>query len=159
MKKEKRIWIALFLALTLMLILSGCSGLLNTAKINITIEPNPVPYSSEDDYWPFDVILSESNGVGVTINSVRWDEYCQEEEQLIYTNIMYETDEEEISLLFGSNYLPAFSALQNQDDFGDFGYFLLAGEEFAKYVIITVEGVDDNNNPIEATGRVDILPK
>jgi len=29
MNKEKRIWIALFLALSLMLILSGCSGLSN----------------------------------------------------------------------------------------------------------------------------------
>jgi len=27
MNKERRIWIALFLALTLMVILSGCSGL------------------------------------------------------------------------------------------------------------------------------------
>jgi hypothetical protein len=48
MNKEKRIWIALFLALTLMVILSGCSGLPNTAKLNIIIEPNPVPYSSEN---------------------------------------------------------------------------------------------------------------
>ena len=159
MNKEKRIWIALFLVLTLMVILSGCSGLPNTAKLNISYDPNPVPYFSEDDYWPFDIMLSESNGVGVTLNSVRWDEYCQEEEQLIYTSIWYEANEEEISLLFGSNYLPAFSALQNQEDFGNFGYYLFAGDEFAKYVIITIEGVDDNNNPIEATGRVDILPK
>jgi ABC-type uncharacterized transport system auxiliary subunit len=48
MNKEKRMWIALFLALTLMVILSGCSGLPNTAKLNIIIEPNPVPYSSEN---------------------------------------------------------------------------------------------------------------
>jgi hypothetical protein len=56
--------------------------------------------------------------------------------------------------LFGSNYLPAFSSLQN-----DFHYYTGPGDEFAKYIIITVEGVDDNNNPIEATGRVDILPQ
>jgi len=48
MNKGKRIWIALFLALTLMLILSGCSGLPKTAKLNISIVPNPVPCSSED---------------------------------------------------------------------------------------------------------------
>jgi hypothetical protein len=27
------------------------------------------------------------------------------------------------------------------------------------YEILTVAGVDDNDNPIEATGRVDFLPK
>jgi len=28
-----------------------------------------------------------------------------------------------------------------------------------KYDILTVTGVDANNNPIEATGRVDFLPQ
>ena len=69
MNKEKRIWIALFLALTLMVILSGCSGLPKTAKINITIDPNPVPYSSENERWNLTLIFDESNGVGVTLSS------------------------------------------------------------------------------------------
>ena len=33
------------------------------------------------------------------------------------------------------------------------------GDEFAKYTVLTIEGVDNNNNPIEATGRVDYLPQ
>ena len=153
MNKEKRIWIALFLALTLMLILSGCSGLPKTAKINITIEPNPVLYDSENENWPFDIVLDESNGVGVTLSSLRFDEYNQEE-QLSDTTIFYEANEGKITSLFGSNYLSAFSSLQ-----GDFGYYIAPGDEFAKYAILTIEGVDDNNNPIEATGRVDLLPQ
>jgi len=153
MNKEKRIWIALFLTLTLMVVLSGCNGLPKTAKINITINPNPVPYDSEDENWPFDIILDESNGVGITLSSIRWDEYNQEE-QLFLTLFFYEADEEEITSLFGSNYLPAFSSLQ-----GDFGYYIAPGDEFAKYTVLTFEGVDDNNNPIEATGRVDYLPE
>ena len=155
MNKEKRIWIVLFLVLTLMVVLSGCSGLPKTAKINITIDPNPVPYSSENENWPFDMVLDESNGIGVTLSSLRWDEYNLEE-QLIYTIIWYETNEEAITSLFGSNYLPAFSSLQN-----DFGYYIGpgAGDEFAQYIILTFEGIDDNNNPIEATGRVDLLPQ
>jgi hypothetical protein len=155
MNKEKRIWIALFLALTLMLILSGCSGLPKTAKINITTVPNLVPYSSENENWTFDIVLDESNGVGVTLSSLRWDEYNQEE-QLIYTTIWYEADEEEMTLLFGSNYLPAFSSLQ-----GGFYYYIGpgAGYEFAKYTVLTIEGVDDNENLIEATGRVYYLPQ
>ena len=155
MNKEKRIWVALFLALTLIIILSGCSGLPKTAKINITIDPNPVPsvsFSNEIDWWPFDIVLDESNGVGVTLSSLRFDEYNQEE-QLSDTTIFYE---EGIINWFGSNYLPAFSSLQLQDDFG---YWLAAGDEIAKYMILIIEGIDDNENLIEATDRIDILPQ
>jgi hypothetical protein len=150
MNKEKRIWIALFLALTLMVILSGCSGLPKTAKINITIDPNPVPYSSENKSWPFDIVLDESNGVGVTLSSLRFDDYNQEE-QLFDTTILYEED---IIDWFESNYIPAFSSLQDH-----IYYYITPGDEFAKYEVLTIEGVDDNNNPIEATGRIDFLPQ
>ena len=152
MNKEKRIWIALFLTLTLMLILSGCSGLPKTAKLNISIDPNPVPYSNETGWWPFDIVLDESNGVGVTLSSLRFDEYNQEE-QLSDTTIFYE---EGIINWFGSNYLPAFSSLQPQDDFG---YYISPGDESAKYIVLIIEGVDDNENPIEATDQIDILPQ
>ena len=154
MNKEKRIWVALFLALTLIIILSGCSGLPKTAKINITIDPNPVPsvpFSNEIDWWPFDIVLDESNGVGVTLSSLRFDEYNQEE-QLSDITIFYEED---IIYWFGSNYLPAFSSLQLQDDFG---YWLAAGDEIAKYMILIIEGIDDDENLIEVTDRIDILP-
>ena len=152
MNKGKRIWVALFLALTLMVILSGCSGLPKIAKINVTIEPNPVPYSSVDNWWPFDIVLDESNGIGVTLSSLRFDEYNQEE-QLSDTTIFYEED---IIHWFGSNYLPAFSSLQLQEEFG---YHIAQGDEVAKYIALTIEGIDDDGNPIEATGRVDFLPQ
>ncbi len=144
MKKQKRIWIALFLALTLILILSGCNGngLPKTAKINITFDPNPVPY---DEDWLYNVILTESNGVGITLTSVRFDLYDQAEE-LVNTQILYEED---IIDWFESNYLPAFSSLSSGSWY--------AGTD--KYAIITIAGVDDNDNPIEATGRVDFLPE
>jgi len=155
MKREKRVWISLILVFILIMVLSGCSGVTGpkTAKINITIEPNPVPYSSENENWPLTIILEESNGVGVTISSLRWDEYNQEE-QLIYTTIVYETNEEGITSLFGSNYLPAFSSLQKL-----LHYNLDPEDGFAQYIILTIEGVDDNNNPVEATGRADLLPQ
>jgi len=145
MNKEKRIWIALFLILTLMVILSGCSGLPKTAKINITIDPNPVPYDSENEPWSFNLILTESNGIGVTLINLRIDEYDQEEE-LVDTTIL---DEEDIIDWFDSNYLPAFSALQVS----------LYSTTERIYDILTVTGIDDNDNPIEATGRVDFLPE
>ena len=145
MKKQKRIWIVLFLALTLMLILSGCSGLPKTAKLNISIDPNPVPCSSEDGKWHYTMTISESNGVGVTLTSIRLDSYDQAEE-LYYTQLLYEED---IIDWFESNYIPAFSMIQNG----------IVSSSSRKYAIITIEGVDDNNNPIEATGRVDHLPQ
>jgi len=145
MNKEKRIRIAFFLALTLMLILSGCSGLPKTAKINITIDPNPVPYSSEDGKWHYTMTISESNGVGVTLSSIRLDSYDQAE-QLFYTQFLYEDD---IIDWFKSNYIPAFSMLQNG----------VVHSGTGKYIIITVEGIDDNDNPIEATSRIDFLPQ
>ena len=144
MNKEKRIWIALFLALTLMLILSGCSGLPKTAKLNISIDPNPVPCSSEDGKWHYTMTISESNGVGVTLTSIRFDSYDQTE-QLYYTQFLYEED---IIDWFESNYIPAFSMLQTG----------IVWSSSRKYIAVTIEGVDDNNNPIEATGRADFLP-
>lgn len=146
MNKEKRIWIALFLALTLMLILSGCSGLPTTAKLTISIDPNPVPCSSEDGIWRYAMTISESNGVGVTLTSIRFDSYDQEE-QLYYTQFLYEED---IIDWFGSNYIPAFSILQNSS---------IGSSSSRKYAIITIEGIDDSSNPVEATRRVDYLPK
>jgi len=144
MDKGKRIWIALFLALILMLILSGCNGLPKTANINISFSPNPVPYNSGTGEWLFNLILSESNGVGVTLISIRFDSYDQAEE-LYYTQFLYEED---IIDWFESDYLPAFSTLSSL-------IFHTSTERI--YDILTVTGVDDNNNPIEATGRVDFL--
>ena len=149
MKKQKRIWISLLLSCILIIfLLSGCSGVIEpkTAKINVFFNPNPVPYSSETGEWLFNLILSESNEIGVTLTSLRFDSYNQQE-QLFFVQILYEED---IIGWFGSNYLSAFSALQAS---------IYHTSTVLKYDILTVEGVDDNNNPIEATGRVDYLPK
>jgi len=145
MKKQKRIWISLLLSFILIVVLSGCSGLPKTAKINISFTPNPVPYDTEDEEWWYYVIFSESNGVGVTLISLRFDGYNQAEE-LVYTNIYYEED---IIDWFESNYIPAFSTLSE--------WVWHTGTN--KYTILTVAGVDDNDNPVEATVRIDFLPK
>ena len=145
---KKKIWISLLLSFILIIVLSGCSGVIGPkiAKINITIDPNPVPYDSEDEEWLFHLILSESNGIGVTLTILRLDHYNQQE-QLFGTQILYEA---EITDWFESNYLPAFSALAT---------WLYHTSAEKKYEILTVAGIDDNDNPIEATGRIDFLPK
>ena len=146
MKKQKRIWISLFLSIILIVVLSGCSGLPKTANINISFDPNPVPYDSENEQWTVNLILSESNGVGVTLISIRFDSYDQAEE-LYYTQFLYEED---IIDWFESDYLPAFSTLSSL-------IFHTSTERI--YDILTVTGIDDDDNPIEATGRVDYLPE
>jgi hypothetical protein len=94
--------------------------------------------------------ISESNGVGVTISSLRFDLYDSQEEELIFTEteIYYEED---ITDWFGTNYIPAFSSIQDPT-------FYTWGEEFSgNYDMVTVTGIDDNGNPVEATARIDYL--
>ena len=146
MMNEKRTWIVLFTALTLIVILAGCSGLPKIAEISMVADPNPVPYDSETEKWLFNVIFAESNGVGVTLTSVRFDAYDQAD-QLYHTQFLYEED---IIDWFESNYIPAFSSLSS---------WVSNKSAETVYDIFTIEGVDDNENPVEATGRVDYLPK
>ena len=83
--------------------------------------------------------------MGVTLISLRFDGYDQEEE-LVFTQFLYEED---IIEWFETDYIPAFSTIQEGIWFSG----------TAVYSILTVAGVDDNGNPIEATGRVDYLPQ
>ena len=145
MNKGKRIWIALFLALTLMLILSGCSGLPKTAKLNISIDPNPVPCSSEDGKWHFTMDISESNGVGVTVTSLSFTGFNQENE-LTGTQIL---DAEEFFDWFETDYVSAFSTIQTEIRYSG----------TSVYSVARVAGIDDNGNPVEATVRIDYLPQ
>lgn len=144
-KKQKRILISLLLLFILTIVLSGCSGVTGpkTAKINIFFDPNPVPYPGEEGNWTWTLILTESNGIGVTLTNLRFDSYIQE--QLTSTE---DWPEDWITGLFDSNYIPASSSLQAG-----------LGRKVSDltHIIFTVEGVDDNNNPIEATGRLDFL--
>jgi len=50
-----------------------------------------VSYDTEDEDWPYDLNLNESNGVEVTLISLRFDKYDQEEE-LFDTQLSYEED-------------------------------------------------------------------
>lgn len=144
MMKEKRIWIVLFIALTLIVILAGCTGLPKKAEISIVADPNPVPCSSEDGRWYFTINISESNGVGVTVTSLTFTDYNQED-QLIGTESF---DANTLFGWFGTGYIPAFSTIQTESN-----YLGTPG-----YSIATVAGVDDNDNPVEATVRIDYLP-
>jgi len=137
----------LVVALVMVLILSlvGCIGLSKIAEINITVEPDPVSYNSEIEKWYCDMTISESNGVGVTLTSIRFDRY-DDQDQLYGTQILYEED---IIDWFDSDYIPAFSSLQSG----------IVWTSYRKYIVVTIEGIDDNNSLIEETGSFQFLPK
>jgi hypothetical protein len=145
MMKENRIWIVLFIALTLIAISAGCTGLPKIAEISIVADPNPVPYSSEDGKWHYTMNISESNGVGVTVTSLTFTGYNQEDE-LTYIQIL---DAEEFFEWFETDYVPAFSTIQNN----------INHSGTSVYSIVRVAGIDDNDNPVEATIRIDYLPQ
>jgi hypothetical protein len=145
MNKSKRITIVLCLILVLGLFLSSCSGVPKTALLTISINPNPVPYSSEDGKYHYNMVISENNGVGVTLTSLRFDSY-NEDEELVHSQFLYAA---EIIEWFDSNYVPAFSYINSG--------ILHTGP--AKYSLVTVEGTDHNGNPVEAVVRVDYLPQ
>jgi len=148
--KKSKIILAVLILSMMALIFSGCGGVSGpkTAKLNISIEPNPVPYDSEQGLWWYTMNISESNGVGVSITSLTFNYYDQED-QLIHTQVLVAS---EFFEWFKTDYVPAFSAIQNGID--------RTSENASEYHdIVIVAGIDDNGNSVEATVRIDYLPQ
>lgn len=145
MLNKKAIWV-LTLLLIFVMFLPGCSGTVvppNTAKMEITFDPNPVPVPDEGENWKSKIIFTECNGIGITLTSITFDYYNQDEK--IKTEVW---DEEWIEQWFGSNYLPAFGLLER-------GIGLKVQE--ITHQLVTAVGVDDNGYQVESTTRVDFL--
>jgi len=140
---RKLSYVVLFLLI--LLFLSGCVGMPKNALLSISADPNPVSYDSTVGKWSFSMTINESNGVGVTMSSMKIDKYNQEGE-LVDTDYYYE---DTILDWFGSDYISAFSSVQAN----------LRRSGNPTYDIFTVTGIDDNNNPVEATIRIDFLPQ
>lgn len=145
--KEKKIWITLFITLTLIVILAGCSGLPKIAQLSIVADPNPVPCSTEDGKWHYTMYISESNGVGVTVNSLTFTTYNQEDE-VTGTTILDATG---FFDWFETGYIPAFSTINND-------IVHSKDQSVAHYSIVRIAGIDDNDNLVETTVRIDYLP-
>jgi len=115
----------------------------------VTFDPNPVSYGEEG--WFFEVILTETNGVKVTLNSLKITEYDKDGGKIGETT---NWGIDKIITKFGSNILEAFGTLK-----GSFGYLWEEGEgELAKYVEIALEGIDEKGNSVEASEQVEIIP-
>ena len=89
--------------------------------------------------------ISESNGVGVTVISLTFTSYNQEDE-ITQIQITYA---EEFFEWFETDFIPAFSTITNP----------IVHSGTCEYSIVRVAGIDDNDNPVEATIRIDYLPQ
>lgn len=129
------------------LLLFGCNGVQKTANLDLSFDPNPAPYEFGTDSWPFTITVTEQNGVGVTLTELTLKTY-NNSNQLLSTDVF---DAEEIIDRFDTNYVSAFSSI-------DHDLARANNVNGIKYVIISVEGLDDNNVTITTEARLDCLP-
>ncbi len=137
MLSKKLFWI--FMVAILLISLAGCVGL-KTAQLEITFDPNPVPCENEHLSWK--TIISEINGVGVTLETIVQDVYVGDEKVASHTY-----DEVWMEEWLGSSYIPAFSSMTITAGCGC----------MVTHEIFTVNGIDNNGHEVQATGRVDAL--
>lgn len=112
----------------------------DTAKLEITFNPNPVP--CQDGHWHWRVTIRENNGVGVKFeHMIR--EFWYEGRLSVRTE-----GSSEIARIFrlDSSYLPAYGAAS-----AGFGFPC----QKIEYEILTLVGIDDNGHKVKGVGRVD----
>jgi len=146
MLRRKNICILIIVVLLILIGLSGCTGV-KTANLEINFDPNPVYCENNELLWR--VIISETNGVGVNLKTIVQDVYIGDD----YIANWHTNNEAWIEEVWGTSYLSAFSSM-------DFNAGMGPCEGNTGIAIkCKVTGIDDNGNPIEATGRVDLLPE
>lgn len=146
MLRRKNICILTIVVLLILISLSGCTGV-KTANLEISFDPNPVYCENNELHWR--VIISETSGVGVNLKTIVQDVYIGDD----YIGNWHTNNEAWIEEELGTSYLSAFSSM-------DFNAGMGTCEGNTGIAIkCKVTGIDDNGNPIEATGRVDLLPE
>jgi hypothetical protein len=115
-----------------------------TAIINVNIDPNPVTLTAGEIHWK--LILTETKGVGVTINSLTRQYYSGSGP--LGKPAVFNSATSWFQNLSGS-YLPPNK--QGIIGAGD----IFNSSNFPSYAIDIITGTDDNGHEITATGRVD----
>jgi len=113
---------------------------METAKIEITFDPNPV--SCLDGYWGWRVILTEVNGIGVKLDKLIYDRYIVNQttpDRLVNDSAWFEQ-------WVPSAYLSTYGIQST-------GFAFPCQE--VTHAMITVIGTDDNGHKITAEARVD----
>ncbi|MFA5564213.1 MAG: hypothetical protein WDA32_08510 [Candidatus Caldatribacteriota bacterium] len=146
MKKEKTILVILSIIVFFGVLFTGCVDVPKTAKMAISANPNPVPVETSGEEWNYTLQIAESNGVGVTLNGLTFENYHGEGEAgstiIINTDMLHQW--------FGTDYIAGYNSIQSEM----YHSSVLADNH---YVIATVTGIDDNGNAVEATVRIDYI--
>lgn len=146
MLRRKNICILIIVVLLILISLSGCTGV-KTASLEISFDPNPVYCENNGLHWR--VIISETSGVGVNLKTIVQDVYVGVD----YNGNWHTFNEAWIEEEWDTSYLSAFSSI-------DFNAGMGTCEGNTGITIkCKVTGIDDNGNPIEAIGEVDLLPE
>ena len=152
----KKNWIPALTILTLLVTLTGCTcnkepiespELGETAKLEITFNPNPVSYKNKS--WSWEVTLTELNGIGVNLTSLN------RESHNAFRIVNLNSDKLAIKKWLGSDYLPPYGHLTSNREWPrEEGPYILV----ESYEVLTFMGTDDNGYEVQVTGRVDLLP-
>ena len=143
MLRRKNIYILIIAVLLILISLSGCTGV-KTANLEISFDPNPVYCENDHLYW--DVIISETNGIGVYLKNITIDTYVGDD----YIGNYHIFDESWMEGAFGTSYLSASSVNYSSgigSCDGNVGVTL-------KY---EVTGIDDNGHQVEATADLELM--
>jgi len=144
MLRRKNICILIIMVLLILISLSGCTGV-KIANLEISFDPNPVYCENDHLYW--DVIISETNGIGVNLKNITIDAYVGDD----YIGNDHIFDESWMEGAFGTSYLSAFSSVNYSSGKGpcdgNVGVTL-------KY---EVTGIDDNGHQVEATADLELM--
>jgi len=144
MLRRKNICILIIVVLLILINLSGCTGV-KTANLEISFDPNPVYCENDHLYW--DVIISETNGIGVNLKNITIDAYVGDD----YIGNDHILDESWMEGVFGTSYLSASSSVNYSSGKGpcdgNVGVTL-------KY---EVTGIDDNGHQVEATAELELM--
>lgn len=130
--------IATVLAVVLLIgiILPGCSCGEDTAKLKVEFNPNPV--TPQNDYWRWQVTVSEVGGADVVIDSIVMATYNNDQ-------FLSENSLENLEKILPGGRLPASQKLS-------FGAGFPC--QSITHCIFTVKGKDDNGHEIMAEGKV-----
>ena len=114
--------------------------------VSVSFDPNPVPEGNDwnKGFWIFNVILKETNGVGMTIKSLAVRYFSNDGS--IVSSYDYNSKEWFASWL-PSGYLAANGKVATSAG--------LPVQSTVGYGVYTYSGTDDNGNEIQAIGRVD----
>jgi hypothetical protein len=104
MLRRKNICILIIVVLLILISLSGCTGV-KTANLEISFDPNPVYCENGHLYW--DVIISETNGIGVNLKNITIDTYVGDD----YIGNYHIFDESWMEEALGTSYLSASSSV------------------------------------------------